>query len=416
MQLGVSVPIKNHKYRLGTRWTNALSSTGPQGTPGNYYFVSETDSFTPVWPRQCFENSISRILVGPSTNTANLGAREILTVASVTHPNQIYVVEDPQFQYNIGDPLSGIGERMPGGWQLASDDSNGPSWTEVLPGGIRDKGYGADPLDRGVYDAYRFKLQINDSNNQHVEQSFQDGAFLASTQYLLGFYYKITFPASASGPAFYAQLSVGGTNIINEQVREQADGDVLTWTYWDSRTSADAGSFSVGVNGVTTATPTTPLILRLPKPVGGSANNNTIELDSPFICHAQGTDDYLSGIYTFDELPAYGSMVWTPRTFVQQTTLASGDKVSYDPTGGGGRIRKWTLTCTFENVNASFYDQLMILQEWQDEGNDLVLITNEEQHGSSLPVVLVGRMSHAPVGRKHWDMSQRSFQFDFVES
>ena len=415
MQLGVSVPIRNRKYRFGTSWTNTLSVAGPQGAPGSKYFTSQAASFTPVWPRQCFENTISKILVGPSTNPANLSAREILTVSSVVHPNQINVIENPQFLYAIGDPISGLGDRMPGGWQLYSDAGT-PTHVEIEPQGIRDKSFGASQVLRGVYDAFHFRLDINDSDNQHVEQRFDAGAFLGNTQYLLGFFYKIVFPPSA-GPEFHVQLSMSGTtNIINEVVRLQVGGDVTNWTYWRSTTSEDVGSFATGVNGVSVENPTTPLVLRLPKPVGGIPNDFTLWLDSPFICHAQGTDGYLAGIYTFEELPAYQSGNWAFRTFVREAELANGDLISYDPTGGGGRIRKWTFTCRFVNISDAFLSQLLILQEWQDEGNDLVLVTNEERHGVSFPVAMVGRMELSGIGREHWDLTQRSFTFTFNET
>ena len=413
LRMGVAVPIKNMKYRLGTSFNTTLSADGPTWDGGSSTWVLFTYITSPAALTQIFLSKKDQVLLGPSTHPDNPGGREIVLVDSTTYPGTIHILDEPAFLYLEDDPVSGVGERLAGSWDPSSDDVN-----VVSPVGIRDEAYGSELVDAGVYDQYRNRVRIEPG--QYLEQNLGN-ILLSDTQYLFGCFYKMTgFDSNGPGLAVSVyDLSGLGTpdQFISQYVRRRTEGTVTDWTFFLSSTLEDQAVFTRdGTNGVTSGTPEV-CVVRFPAAGGGSGNNRTwVESDMPFLCHAQRTSGYRAGIFTFDHLPVLGSVQWSWINNVKQIRLANGELREYDPTGGGGRVRKHTFRCQFENTSSDFFDNVNTLQHWQEEGNDLVLVTGEQYYGGSLPPVLVGRMTTKQVNKKSWALGLRSFSFTFTET
>ncbi len=407
MRLGVAVPIKNMKYRFGTIFDTVLNADGPTDGGGDWYFT--VDPTIPASLSQIFLSDKDRLLLGPSTHSDNPGAREIVTVSSTTYPSTIHVDDEPTYLYLDGDRVSGVGERLPGNWDPSDDNVS-----VVSPAGLRDQAYGSEAVDGGVYDQFRCRVRL--ASGEYLRQDLGN-LLLPSTQYLFGCFYKVTsYDTNGPNLAVLIHDDAAGTNaVISETIHYRSGGQVNDWTFFLSDTQEGDPTFTASSKGVTSSAPD-GCWLRIPWAHSGNPGDNTwFELDMPFLCHAQRTSDFRAGIYTFDHLPVLGSGKWSWTDGIRQVRLANGELREYDPTGGGGRIRKYTFSCRFENTSADFFDQITTLQRWQEEGNDLVLVTGEQYYGGSLPPVLVGRMSTKQVDRQHWALGLRSFTFTFTE-
>jgi len=412
--MGVAVPFSNYKYREGTQLETTLASDGP-----TYNGVSLDWVFTIVPPSGASINQIilsakDQILLGPSTHPDNPGAREIVTVNSTTYPSVLHVTDQPTYLYLTGDPITGVGTRLAGNWEPSTDDV-----FDVTPDGIRDTAYGATLIDAGVYDQYRNRIRLQ--SGTYLDQAIGEECLLANTQYLFGCFYK--FPAyDVGGPdlgvAVYDAAACGtGDQIISQKIHYRSAGAQTTWKMFLSTTLEDSSTFTKdGWRGVTGSS-STDCVIRFPLAHGGTTGANSwYETDMPFLCHAQRTDDFRAGIYTFTNYPVLGSTQWSWEDQIRSIRLANGELREYDPTGGGGRIRKHTYQCQFENVDATFFDNLIALQRWQEEGNNLVLITGEQYYGGSIPPVLIGKMKTGQVGKRSWALGLRSFTFTFTET
>lgn len=408
LRLGVSVPVKNMKYRSGTIFDTTLNADGPTFSGADWRFTVD-----PVYPAsisQIFLPGKDRLLLGPSTHTDNPGAREIVTVSSTNYPSTIIIADEPTYLYLEDDRISGVGERIPGSWDPSDDDVS-----IVSPVGIRDEAYGSEAVDGGVYDQFRNRVRL--AQGEYFRQNLGN-VLLPSTQYLFGCFYKVTsFDTAGPNLAVLVHDDAAGSNaIISETIHYRSAGQQNDWTFFLSSTQEGDATFVGSSEGVTSSAPD-GCWLRIPWGTGGSAGQNTwFETDMPFLCHAQRTSGFRAGIYTFDHLPVLGSGKWSWADNIRQIRLANGELREYDPTGGGGRIRKYTFSCRFENTSADFFDQITTLQRWQEEGNDLVLVTGEQYYGGSIPPVLVGRLSIKQMDRAHWALGLRSFTFNFTET
>ena len=411
LALGVAVPIMNNKYRIGTTIITVLANDGPTFPGPTWIFV--VDPTTPAAINQTLISGKDKLLIGPSTHVDNPGAREIITVDSTTYPGTIHTATEPSFLYMAGDPVSGVGNLLGGNWAPSTDIAIPAG---ITPVGIRDEDYGEDAVSGGVYDPYRGYVKLG--INAYLEQDLGN-LLLPDTQYLFGCFYQA--PAhDVGGPNIrvrvYDGTGLGATDLfINQTIYATTSADVTSWTLFTSATLEDLAFSKDYINGVTGSAPTA-CILRFPAAQGGSSGGTWIATDAPFLCHAQRTTAYRAGIFTFDCFPVLGSTRWTWINKMRQIRLANDGLREYDPTGGAGRFRKHAFQCQFENVSSDFFDNLMILQQWQEEGNDLVLLTGEQYYGATIPPVVVGKMTMKTVDKSSWALGLRSFTFSFEET
>ncbi|MBC8527294.1 MAG: hypothetical protein H8D22_10680, partial [Candidatus Cloacimonetes bacterium] len=154
-----------------------------------------------------------------------------------------------------------------------------------------------------------------------------------------------------------------------------------------------------------------------------------VSLDNVYFEHARGTDDAASGVYTFDDIPDRGSVLFSQREFYNTITLANNKTVRYDPSGCGGHEIKWDCEAKFTATPMTLWANLQILKRWQDRGNLLVFHPGGDytvdtspyiQHiisrGETVPPVIYGYMELIPDPHDHWDLLNRiSFTFKFYE-
>ena len=392
--IGVAVPIKNQKYHRGTQVITEFDSDHVVVSPVITLESLLHYSIEQVW------HVGAQLLLGPSSHSDNPGAREITEISSVDSDSQVTATGDILFKYKEGDPISGVGNLLPMGWLPSSVDPD-----EIAPLGIRDTEYGNTAVSGGVYDNYRF--YCSGTENFEMTQRVYD-LLLPQTQYRFGVFYKADF--DATGPDFNVSITDGAGEFYTETIRSRAEGNMATWTF---HVSHKASAFVPGTEGIT-STAVDYCDIKLPLFDNG-VGKTRVWLDAPFLAHAQRTSAYLEGLYEFPEYPVLGSLAWNWTTFIQERRLANGELREFDPTGGGGRTKKHTLSCQFENVSADFFDTLNIFLQWQNEGNDLVLITGEQFYGASLPPVVIGRMRLTQVSKASWALGLRSFNFTFTE-
>ena len=418
MALGVAVPLRNVKYRQGTTLNTELASDGPTGPvvvdSVNNWYISVT-SPTVASLNQTFRSTKDQVLIGPSTHPDNPGGREIVLVNSTTDASgRIYTITEPTYLYLAGDPVSGVGEKLAGSW-----DPSTTAFDDLIPLGITDTAYGEDAVIGGVYDSYRNYLVVE--ADTYLQQELATDALLSNTQYLFGCFYQMPIKDSSS-PDYYVSIYdqsglAASDRFLHQVLHRGSQGALSDWTMFTSETLPSTSIFARdGVNGVTGSAPSA-CVIRFPYGIGGGATLRSYCMsDMPFLCHAQRTTAYKDGIYNFDHFPVLNSSTWSWVDSIRQVRLANGELREFDTTGGGGRTRKHTFSCRFENTSSEFYDNINSLHKWQEEGNELVLLTGEQYYGKTLPPILVGKMATKRVDKGSWALGLRSFTFTFNET
>lgn len=418
LQMGVAVPLKNTKFRYGTTIRRVLSTSGPT-KPGEYWQFVITE-VTPYLAQVM--SAGEHLLVGPSTHSDYKGLVETFEIASIETGGIINVVGTPAYSYLAGDPVTMTGDLLASNWTPSSNDT-----TKVQPSGIRDDSWGIQARRTGTYD--EFFQQVTLERDQYLYQRIPAKYFLPSTQYIFGCFYQVSFldpdsPTMTIALKMDLNNSSGNQGVIGQTLRRPSDGSVSTWTHIQTSTKSqaqteDAFEFDpINPGGGVTPDPVSEAEIRWPQCSGGAltvGKRTVIRTDCPYLCHAQLTEDYREGIYTFREDPVLGSRAWEVRGSEIEIELANSDTIQMDATGNMGRRRKHTFSCDFENVKDSFLMNLQRFMEWQRKGNLLVLITQEHNYSSAHPPVLIGRMALTRSQPRHWDLARRSFSLTFNE-
>ena len=124
-----------------------------------------------------------------------------------------------------------------------------------------------------------------------------------------------------------------------------------------------------------------------------------------------GNTGYTNGYYLFDEFPDKNSLKPFKTETTQTLDFGNLNKSWFDLAGEGDRIEKYKFGCRFGSVSQSFYNVLLEFARLQDEG----LMVNIHPNIDDLPPIMTGKFKLSGYEKNSWDVSLRSFNFEFQE-
>jgi len=396
MGISPSVPIKNNSFREGTYKTTTVAVAYTELTS---LTVATT---TPAINQLLRAGDV--IQIGPSTYTGSVGRSEYVSVASVGSTTVITLDSALTYDYSIGDAVSFIGTRLAGGWTLSSN-----LIADILPNYMTY----FDSLGtkfRGFSDNFAQSITYY-ANGADIRQTLGDVLIPGIVYRLGGFTADLDWATGAGATEILRLQFSDGVDQTNYTISTGADGDRSAWTEFSTTHTVNANP--------TTAT----YMLDYAETADKSL---TVVFDDVYLEHARDTDDYASGVYTFDDDPDAGSVNFNLITQYQTLELANGGRVRYDATGTGRGIAKYETTAEFTNAPKALYNNLVNMLAWQNSGNllvfhpggDYTLNTSPyiQRTGQRIPPVMYGYMELTPKTHNHWDLlNYVSFSFKFME-
>jgi len=315
------------------------------------------------------------VRLGPSTHTSNIGATESVRVTALGSAT-FSIIPSLTYYYSNGDPLAGVGSLFPGEWGHANVDYS----------------FFQNSIGAGIDDNYAFYCTKSSSPaiNPIVYFSWQAVAsnpgrqpfYIPSTYYRWGCYMKAS---ALSGTIQLNNANLNASAVIT--LSQQASWTEVTDTRQSSSTAVFPNAY-LYFDDTSTCT--------------------DLAIDHLFCSHAVGSADATSGIYTFDELPDFGSISVNIPNRIKVEVYNSGSLIGNSASGDD---EKYEVVANFANASQTFVNELQNMKRWQDKGNRLLLKT----HLPSFPPYLVGRMSM--FGKKDsWDLNRSSFTFKFSEA
>jgi hypothetical protein len=461
-EMGVAVPIKNHKFRMPYVINTTVNTSYTLGTDliindvgGIYYkMIKKGDS----------------IYVGESTNTTHAGKAENVQVVSTDYLADITTITISSaldYDYQATDPIKIYASKHPNHWELTSAIERNPVTITPAGGGKTDR-----------YACFQRANTITGYGG--IEQTFDTNPFLVSTIYRGGCQYKYQ-NTIVSGATLDMQVSDGISNIIANQI---ASDDVFSWTRFTKGTyqiisaanlsSAGAGHIKF-LQYLASAADTSEMFIdevflehasglhhetqlienctlsanyvtvydigdidagdyivisgwdtngsvwaRVVKQVS-SASGNTINFSgggTEVIAAFPATgEDYGgkvekvgNGYYEFDDAPYRESVIYDRVDNVQYLDVAP-NLVKRISNMFGDKTERWYLRCVF-NAQQSTYTALKKFLQWQDRGYML----NLHSFITDLPSVMTGFMEVKELSKPMFDFSYRKLQLTFIEA
>ena len=371
-QMGVVVEVKNPSFRFGTEKTTTLNGNYVPGTHGVTLTVNSTSpALTKLFKAQ------DRILVGPSTNTTDSGRRETRQITAVT-ATTFTLKTALTYSYQNTDPVGGIGTNLVGGWTPAGN---------VVPSGM--DGGGKD-------DEYGQKLDFGGATSDYLEQTG-----LATLE-----------PANVYRVGFYHRSSGGDTN---DKIRVKVhDGSSYFIGAATSVDMAGKGTYTRYTDTGTTNATWTNLSAAQVRFEWMAGTPTDVEIDLVWLEHAKSLSTSSLGFYTFTEKPNLG-LTWEREAQWSRRRLANQTLRRHGFCGGAQKTLKSVVDMRFQYVTQVFWDDLMLLQRWQDKGHLLTFHPSLDD----LPPVLIGIMTvveDRKVSKEHWALGRRSFDMTFMEA
>lgn len=390
--MGVAHPIWNWSFRHPSVLKVSLGSDYNNTPSGSVtFYVNWTPTDTSLY---YYVKEYDRVLLGPSSHASYKGKTEECLVSSVSTTNFVTRYGDGgQYRYLSGDPMTIIGTGTAAGWRLAfaspPDVNDLPLLSNVAHDaeGFDDKYFG-QRFSKAVTVKALYLEALKDlttarGNAAYYLQSLEPGVtWLLSVHAKAGAY-------SGTGVSF--DLEGAGSN--------------LTFTFIPTTSWQEFSTVGTTGTGTDPENDRSSLLFAVP---AASACTNLI-LDCVVVCHAKGTDDAASGIYTFDDYAEEGSIQYEQRNKGMYSDLVNDFRTAYFP---GAVDQKWVVRAHFEGASQALWDNLMALWQWQKRGNVLTLKT----FLADLPPYITGIMDIKAPGKDSWDFTKRSFDLEFVEA
>lgn len=412
-KMGVAAPIRNPKFRYGEELRGTLSAA--LNTTGNLTFSLTDKATSPGWNQVFRAGDILQL--GPSTHDDNPGAKEFVTVDAIVNSPGSITVQEPAgntFKYNVLDPINGLGTNLPRFWR-PHGTNDALALATNFDGIFSDFGPPVSIREfPGTSDPFRVKIDGATTQKGISYLLTSNSAIIPRTLYRVGFHYKVSWTGGTSANYWTFGLSDdnGVTNFLTGLFASKSAGDKTVWTSYLSPLVTT--NFSApGTLGVSSDDPTT-LLLYFMTSLGGGGST-TLQLDCPYVCHAQGTTSYAEGIYEFEWLPDLGSVGWEDH--LDRKSISDGLNIEryFDPTNRLGRSSRHSISCHYTHAPQSMWEVLQQFDWWQSQGYSLVFVTGEAGYGNYFPAVMTGKMELSNYQRNMWDQRRVSFNFTFIE-
>lgn len=372
--IGVYHPVSNRSCRYPCRRSTTLNGAVSAGASSITLsaMTNGTDS-TSFYPQHIWAPG-DIVKLGPSTHADNLGKEENIRIVSCS-THTLTTTPVTTYSYSSGDPVGGVGSLFPGEW---SHYDSGHQYSVHL----------INSIGEGYDDNQALYMTKVDGNAIYIYCGWYNGGgrgkmYIPSKVYFHSLFYKAT-ALSGSIHFDFAQLSASATHTLSD-----------TSSVWTEASGAHT-SYS------TKKTAFPYLFLNF------NATCTALAVDCITICHAIGSTDEASGIYTFSDLPEAGSIV---QYSVNKNKLVAFDSNKYVGNSAAGDDIKYAVSAKFTDVPTTLWDELAIFKHWQDKGNLLCLRT----HLPSLPPYMIGRLTVS--GKKQsWDLNRCDLTLSFIEA
>jgi hypothetical protein len=292
------------------------------------------------------------VKLGPSTNTANLGATDQVRIISTSPLTPTVFTFSPvtTYAYAHGDSVSCCGSRLSDGWSHDStiDGAGNYHKGDILSvGGIKVGSTGnclAGYMHSTSGQFWTINAQVTGSTNQLTRNL--NRPLLSGVVYRLGGYFLQT---GFTGTGFTLGLSGAtsrGTVTLQSNYATWTNREVLctAWPY------NDYTSASIIVKNVTTA------------------ENGYIGMDLVYLTHASMSNGQAAGVYSFTKDPSAISDVEVSREITSKLSsdfdLFGHSLLSLSPRG---------YSLVFDTADETMVNQLERFQYWQGLGYPLML-------------------------------------------
>ncbi len=374
--LSVGVPFDNRSFKIGSYGEDQLGALYTAGLT----LPMNSDN------RNLFGTK-DTIIIGPSNNASHSGKSETATVAAI---GSDYITLNSSLTYNYAasDYVSGLGNRVAGGWVPQTDYNDG----------FKCLGFDTDGKNHNSAQKISMTEPTNSTPTRgELRQVIPAGNLLPSVPYRIGFYYKFILDVLA--PRFVVRVNDGGT--INYDLTVTTN-NVPTYTLFTqvATLSATAGNSDGRLDFVIVGSDS------------ADPHQGTAYIDQVFVEHAFGTDGVAQGVYTFTEQVEPDKLQWERVDSFRKIQLRNLATKIYDSSGTPGKQYMHTITVNFDNVSSTFYDNLLTLWNYQLDGNFLILHHDVE----NIAPTSYGLMTLSNFRYNHWCQELVSFTFVFEET
>ena len=381
-RLAVGVPLINPDFNIPTTLGLVLAS-------GHSVAATTLSCTAPTTPGAIFDivQGGDYVTVGPSTHANNPGATETFKVISIS--SSVFSIEGGlAYAYSSGDPVYCIGTKWPGGWAI--NDGNTIQNTEIVTGYRDLYAFEADYTDTGTVP----QLTIGTTNSTNKDSPLPD--LMPSTLYRLAFFYKGTALANSNN---IVQLRCYNQTPTLQTFSSSALTTQANWT----ESAGTLNSPSTSLSGT----------LSIMFESSHATTGNTATdwgLDAFVLSHAKGTSTASSGFITFPEFTDFGSIAYGSRIKPNQVEAGARLYQTRMPHDHGS-VEKYEVSGRFSNITQAFYNDLMVLLDYQRKGNPIAFWPFIDD----LPHAMLGYIDVWPMIKSHWDLSEREFNLRFTE-
>ncbi len=378
--LGVGIPVKNRSFKSGTYTEDQLGSVYSSGLT----LAVNSDN------RNLFQAD-DYIVVGPSNNASHIGRTEPVKISEVGS-NYINLASALTYDYVASDYITGIGNRIAAGWVLPNPYSDG----------VRCLGFDTDGKNHNSAQIFRLiatPAEENEIEHYRFRQIIPANEFIISTVYRVGFYYK--FILNSLNPVLYCVVADSAGDFVNRALVTNTNVPTYTLFTKVATSSSYVASRTYGVIDI---------IISIEGII--EQYDGTAYIDQVFLEHATGTDDVANGVYTFTDYPEFGSIQWGRMNTFKKSKLRNLASKVYNVSGVSGKNYLHKIKAQFDNVSSAFYDNLLVLLNYQLDGGFLVL----HHDILGLPPTSYGLMTLSGYRNNMFDRSKVSFTFTFEET
>ncbi len=378
--LGIGIPVKNRSFKSGTYTEDQLGSAYSSGLT----MAVNSDN------RNLFQAD-DYIVVGPSNNASHIGRTEPVKITGVGS-NYINIANALTYDYAASDYITGVGNRIAAGWIVDN----------TYNAGIRLLGFDTDGKNHNSAQIFRgigTPVEVGTDIAFRLRQTIDANIFLPSTVYRVGFYYK--FILNALDPKLICVVYDGISDFVAGVTVTTTNVPTYTLFTKVATSNSTAGSPSGVIDVIIYIT--AGLV---------EEYDSTVYVDQIFLEHATGTDDAANGVYTFTEYPEFGSIQWGRMDTFKKSQLRNLASKVYNVSGVHGKNYLHKIKAQFDNVSSAFYDNLLVLLNYQLDGSFLVL----HHDILGLPPTSYGLMTLSGYRNNMFDRSKISFTFTFEET
>lgn len=398
-EIAIAVPVQNPKFRIPRVWNSTLAADRAAGS-AILTFPAAAGVDTDIRCRFIPGNTL---VVGPSTDSAYLGATEEVIIYTVDSGTQITPQYVTKFAYKSGDPISGYGEGIGDGWNFSSSihTTNGNNRVRELEINTSPWAWGAED----DWYAQRWRAATLTPDVADVYQNIpkfrvtKEGVD-ATVKWRQGIWWKIT-PGASSTASLTSLITVtdgAGATTTHSLAIVSATGTAST--SWRNVVEDD---WALGRTGT----------LQLKYYVGNDSGATTpiaqiyhpfLEFELPW---GGGT-----GYYQIPDYPDWGSVECERRGAMKSAILANNTLELTSGDGWQERNKKWQISAEFSNISQAVWNMLRRYENFQDRGFSL----NLHCYIDDIPWSLTGHMTLFDLGKKGAFLSQHNFGFLFEEA